>query len=165
MKSYRFGPRALAAALSILAAAIAPPAALAQPITHAQPLLKMEPLDIQTSKGVFHFKAEIADTSRTQEVGLMYRPALPADHGMLFEFDKPQSVSFWMEHCPVPLDMLFIEADGTILSIARNTRPESTDAIPSGGTITGVLELRGGRAAEIGANPGDQVKQRFFHHG
>jgi uncharacterized membrane protein (UPF0127 family) len=164
VKSHRFGPRALAAALSILAVAVAAPA-LAQPITHAQPLLKMEPLDIQTSKGVAHFKVEIADTSRTQEVGLMYRQALPADRGMLFEFNRPQSVSFWMEHCPVPLDMLFIEADGTILSIARNTQPESTTAIPSGGTITGVLELRGGRAAEIGANPGDQVKQRFFHHG
>ena len=137
----------------------------AQPISHAQQRLRTEGLDIVTSRGVFHFKVEIADTPRTQEVGLMYRPALPADRGMLFEFDKPQEADFWMKNCPVPLDMLFIEADGDILSIARNTTPYSEAAIDSGGPIVGVLEIRGGRAAEIGANPGDRVRHRFFRHG
>jgi hypothetical protein len=160
--------RRLAAAVLACAALLAAPVwaedSGADP-THAQPLLRMEPLEIVTSRGAYHFKVEIADTDRRQQVGLMYRPALPADRGMLFEFTRPQEVDFWMKHCPVPLDMLFIEADGTILSIARNTTPFSESGIDSGGVIVGVLELRGGRAAEIGANPGDQVRHRFFHHG
>ncbi len=159
--------RRIAAAVFVCLALLAAPALAAEAgdPTHAQPLLRMEPLDIVTSRGAFHFKVEIADTDRTQQVGLMYRPALPADRGMLFEFSRPQEADFWMKHCPVPLDMLFIETDGTILSIARNTTPYSEIGIDSGGLITGVLELRGGRAAEIGANPGDHVRQRFFHHG
>ena len=158
-----FGRRIAAAVIACAVLAGAP--VLAQPITHAQPRLRMQPLDIVTSRGVFHFKVEIADTPRTQEVGLMYRPALARDRGMLFEFNKPQRADFWMKNCPVPLDMLFIEADGDILSIARNTTPYSEAAIDSGGPIVGVLEIRGGRAAEIGAIPGDRVRHRFFHHG
>jgi uncharacterized membrane protein (UPF0127 family) len=157
------------AAVLVACAALAAAPVLAQDAgpdpTHAQPRLYMEPLEVVTAKGVAHFKVEIAATPRTQQVGLMYRPALAPDRGMLFEFATPQSVNFWMDHCPVPLDMLFIEADGTILSIARNAQPESKAEIPSGGPIVGVLEIRGGRAAEIGAQPGDQVRQRFFHHG
>jgi uncharacterized membrane protein (UPF0127 family) len=94
----------------------------------------------------------------------MFRPVLAPDRGMLFEFKTPQEVYFWMKNCPHPLDMLFIEADGAILSIA-NAPPNSTAPIPSGGKITGVLEIRGGRAVEIGAQPGDQVRNRFFRHG
>ncbi len=156
--------RRIAAAVLVCTALIAAPV-LAQPITHAQPVLRSEPLDIVTSRGVFHFKAEIADTPRRQEIGLMYRPALAANRAMLFEFPTPQDVDFWMKNCPVPLDMVFIEADGTILSIARNTTPYSEQGVQSGGQITGVLEIRGGRAAQIGAAPGDHVRHRFFGHG
>jgi len=161
--------RALAAAVTCVVLAAAPAVvrpALAQPITHAQPQLRLEPLDIVTQRGVFHFKVEMAVTQRSQEIGLMFRPALPADRGMLFEqYSRPQEAAYWMKNCPVPLDMLFIRADGTILSIARNTTPYSETPIYSGGPVTGVLELRGGRAAEIGAQPGDQVRHPFFRHG
>lgn len=136
--------------------------AVADDITHAQPTLRMEPLEIVTKTGAHRFLAEIADTAQSQQAGLMYRPVLPRDRGMLFEMGAPQETSFWMEHCAHPLDMLFIRADGHILSIARNTTPYSTKPIDSGGPITGVLELRGGRAAEIGAQPGDVVKQSYF---
>lgn len=131
-------------------------------ITHAQPTLKVESLDIVTHTGVHHFRVEIAATSRQQEVGLMYRPAMEAEHGMLFEMGRPQQASFWMKNCPVPLDMLFIRADGRILRVA-NAAPYSETPIPSGGAITGVLELRGGRAAEIDAVPGDVVLHPYFH--
>ena len=68
-----------------------------------------------------------------------------------------------MRNTLIPLDMLFITADGHILSIARNAKPLDETPIPSGGSVVGVLELRGGRAAEIGAAPGDMVRQRIFH--
>jgi uncharacterized protein len=133
------------------------------PITQAQPELKTESLEIVTHSGVHHFRVEIAATPRQQDVGLMYRPAMEASHGMLFEMGPPQQAAFWMKNCPAPLDMLFIRADGRILRIAADTTPFSEAPIPSGGAITGVLELRGGEAAEIDATPGDVVRHPYFH--
>lgn len=157
--------RPLAAAFVVCAQLGAVSAWAQDDIQHAQPLLRMEPLTIVTHRGAFRFRAEIADTPRSEEIGLMYRPRLPADRGMLFEMGQPQEADFWMKHCPTPLDMLFIAADGRIIKIARNTTPYSEAGIDSGGLITGVLELRGGRAAEIGAEVGDIVRHPYFQHG
>jgi uncharacterized protein len=126
--------------------------------------LKVEPLDIVTAHGVFHFKVEVADNDATRERGLMFRKTLAADRGMLFDFKAPKYVAFWMKNTLIPLDMLFIAADGHIVSIARDAVPMSEVPIPSGGEALGVLELRGGRAAEIDAQPGDRVRERIFHH-
>jgi uncharacterized membrane protein (UPF0127 family) len=135
--------------------------ALAGPLAAAP--LRVEPLDIRTARGVFHFKVEIAETTATRERGLMFRKSLAADRGMLFDFHASQPVAFWMKNTLIPLDLLFITSDGQIFSIARNAIPEDLTPIPSGGAVLGVLELRGGRAAEIGAQPGDQVRERRFH--
>ena len=129
----------------------------------AQPKpLAVEPLQVVTSKGVFQFEVEIADTDATRERGLMFRKSLAPDKGMLFDFKRAQAVAFWMENTLIPLDMIFIGADGRIISIARNAVPLSQTPIGSGGPALGVLEVRGGRAAEMGALPGDQVKNRIF---
>jgi uncharacterized membrane protein (UPF0127 family) len=133
------------------------------PCTAAQKTLRTEPLKIDTARGRWRFNVEMADTYATRETGLMCRPNLAPDAGMLFDFKTPQDVSFWMKNTIIPLDMLFIAKDGRIVSIARNAIPENETPIASGGVITGVLELRGGRAAEIGAAPGDRVTQRIFH--
>ena len=125
--------------------------------------LPTEPLSIATAKGVARFTVEIADTDATRERGLMFRKSLGAHQGMLFDFHTPQPVSFWMKNTYIPLDMVFIAADGRIVSIARNAAPLDESPIPSGGAVTGVLEIRGGRAAEIGAEPGDLVTARMFH--
>ncbi|MFI4935944.1 MAG: DUF192 domain-containing protein [Caulobacterales bacterium] len=163
--SAAFVCRRLLFAVIACAALIAAPA-LAQPITHAQPTLRIETLKIVTHRGVFRFKVEIADTPRSEEIGMMFRPRLAPDKGMLFEQSAtPQDADYWMKNCPASLDILFIKADGTILTIARNTTPFSEAAILSGGPVTGVLEIRDGRAAEIGAAPGDLVQHPFFHHG
>ncbi|HEY3797089.1 MAG TPA: DUF192 domain-containing protein [Caulobacteraceae bacterium] len=154
----------LAAVLSCAALAAAPSHA-DDGISHAQPMLPTQPLEIDTHKGAFKFRVEIADTDATQQVGLMYRPTLANDAGMLFEFSTPQEAHFWMEHCAHPLDMVFIDQAGHIHSIARNTKPFSLDPVDSNGDITSVLELRGGRAAEIGAGPGDVVKTAFYRNG
>ena len=164
MTFFRFLPRFFAAfiACAMLTAA---PAVADDDITQAQPQLRTEPLQIVTKRGVFHFQVEIADTPASQEVGLMYRPTLARDRGMLFEMDRLAVQAFWMEHCAHPLDMLFILPDGRILSIARMTKPFSLDPISSGGPVSAVLEIRGGRAAEMGAEPGDRVVSGYFHNG
>ncbi len=131
----------------------------------AQKKLRVERLDIVTAAGVHHFKVEVADTFATRERGLMFRKRLAADRGMLFDFKKvqEQGVSFWMKNTLIPLDMVFIGADGRIVSIARNATPMSETPIASAGPVLDVLELRGGRAAEIEAAPGDQVREGPGH--
>lgn len=134
-----------------------------EPCTAGQKTLRTEPLQITTARGRYRFTVEIADNDRTREIGLMCRPSVAPGGGMLFDFKTPQEVSFWMKNTIAPLDMLFIARDGRIVSIARNAVPENETPIPSGGPVVGVLELRSGRAAEIGAAPGDRVTQRIFH--
>ena len=164
MPSVRFDPR-LVATLIACVALLGAPALADDGIIHAQPPLRTESLKIVTRSGVYRFDVEIAETPHEQEVGLMYRPTLASDHGMLFEMGQPSVLAFWMEHCAHPLDMLFITADGRILTIARQTKPFSLDPISSGGPVSAVLEIRGGRAAEIGARPGDAVDAAYFRHG
>lgn len=127
--------------------------------------LRVERLDIVTTAGVHHFKVEVADTVATRERGLMFRKSLAADRGMLFDFKfkTVQPVSFWMKDTLIPLDMVFIGADGRIVSIARNATPLSETPIASAGPVRDVLELRGGRAAEIEAAPGDRVREGPNH--
>ncbi|MCB9993705.1 MAG: DUF192 domain-containing protein [Hyphomicrobiaceae bacterium] len=116
-----------------------------------------ESLTINTAKGSFHFTVEIADTPAEQAQGLMFRQELASDHGMLFDFHQERETSFWMRNTFIPLDMLFIAADGTIRSIHANARPQDDTPIPSGSPVRFVLEIPGGRAAEIDAMPGDKV--------
>ena len=129
----------------------------------AGPNLKRESLQVVTHHGIRRFQVEIADTDASREYGLMYRKSLAPSFGMLFDFKVPQPVAFWMKNTLIPLDMLFIASDGRVISIVRNATPMSENPIPSGGDVLGVLEIRGGRAAEIGVEPGDRVIERIFH--
>lgn len=131
-----------------------------------QPELKpLQPLEIVSSGKTLRFMVEFADTDRTREYGLMCRRSLAPDRGMLFDFKQPQQVGFWMRNTLIPLDIIYIRPDGVILSIARNARPLDESPIPSGGVIRGVLELAGGRAAQLGILPGDRVLHRIFPRG
>ncbi|MCG9916591.1 MAG: DUF192 domain-containing protein [Phenylobacterium sp.] len=141
-------------------------AALAAPGTlRAKTPVALEPLEILTGRGPVRFQVEIADNDATRAQGLMYRKSLAPDRGMLFDFHTPRPVAFWMRNTYISLDMIFIRADGRILSIARNTVPLSEEGVPSGGPVRAVLELIGGRAAQIGALPGDRVIHRIFPRG
>lgn len=122
-----------------------------------------EELTVVTAKGRARFFVEIADTEPKRQQGMMFRKTAPADRGMLFDFKRPQPAAFWMKNTLIPLDIIYVQEDGTILSIARNATPLSEAPIPSGGVILGVLELAGGRAEEIGALPGDKVEHRIFN--
>ncbi|MEY4250448.1 MAG: hypothetical protein RJA87_2081 [Pseudomonadota bacterium] len=124
--------------------------------------LRQEPLEITTSKSTIRFMVEIADTEESRNRGMMYRRSVAPDKGMLFDFKTPREAAFWMKNTLIPLDIIFITQDGRILTIARNTVPHSEVPIPSGGVIRGVLELAGGRAAQLGIYPGDRVKHRIF---
>ncbi len=126
--------------------------------------LPVEPLEIVGHGRVHHFHVEIADNAASRERGLMFRKSLAPDAGMLFDFKTPQTVGFWMRNTLIPLDMLFIDKDGYIINLAANAIPLSEDTVPSRGVVLAVLELRGGRAAELGIEPGDRVRERIFRN-
>jgi uncharacterized membrane protein (UPF0127 family) len=90
----------------------------------------------------------------------MNRQSLAADHGMIFPYEPPQPVGFWLRDTLIPLDMIFIAPGGRILRIEANAVPLSLDAVVSGGPVEAVLELGGGRSAELGIAAGDKVKWR-----
>jgi uncharacterized membrane protein (UPF0127 family) len=108
------------------------------------------PLTIREGGKTHKFNVEVARTSEEQARGLMFRTSLPADGGMIFPFAKPRIASFWMKNTLIPLDMIFIRADGSIDRIAENTIPETLDPVVSGGDVAAVLELAGGTAAKLG---------------
>ena len=122
----------------------------------------LEPLRITTSSGAHAFQVEIAKDEASREKGLMFRRFMPADRGMLFEFEKNRPVSFWMKNTYIPLDMIFIAPNGVVTHIAANAEPLSEAVVPSGGPCVAVLELNGGAAAQIGLQPGDKVEAAFF---
>lgn len=115
------------------------------------------PLTIDMAGKTRQFRVEVARTEAEQEQGLMFRTSLPADGGMLFPFEKPKIASFWMKNTVIPLDMIFIRADGTIDRIAENTIPESLEPVVSGGEVAAVLELAGGTAAKLGLDESAKV--------
>jgi len=116
------------------------------------------PLTIRTATGRHNFTVEVAATPDEQAMGLMFRRSLAPDKGMIFPYDPPQDVAFWMKNTLIPLDMVFIRADGHVARIAANTVPMSLDPVPAGEPVAAVLEIAGGRAAQIGLKPGDVVE-------
>lgn len=117
---------------------------------------------IESAKGDHRFTVELADTLEEQQMGLMFRASMPEDHGMLFDFGAVRSATMWMKNTPLPLDMLFIRADGIIHRIEAETEPYSLATIASGGKVLAVLELNGGVAARLGIRAGDRVRHPIF---
>lgn len=126
---------------------------------------RLETVEVVTSRGRARFQVEIAATQAEQARGLMFRKALAPDRGMLFTYKRPQPAAYWMKNTLIPLDIIFIQPDGRILSIVRNARPHDETPLPSGGLVLGVLEIAGGRAAQLGILPGDRVLHRIFPKG
>ena len=122
----------------------------------------LEPLTIATTSGEHVFQVEIARNEAEREKGLMFRRFMPADRGMLFEFERNEPVAFWMKNTYIPLDMVFIARDGTVTHIAADAEPLSEAIVPSRGPCAAVLELNGGVAAKIGLREGDKVTASFF---
>jgi uncharacterized protein len=122
----------------------------------------LSPLAIHSASGTHRFNVELADTAEKRTVGLMYRPSMPTDSGMLFDFKTDAPVTMWMRNTRIPLDMLFITRDGRIANIAERTVPFSETTIPSKGPVRAVLELNGGTAARLKIKAGDRVDHPMF---
>lgn len=111
-----------------------------------------------TDSGRHEIEVELADTPETRMTGLMNRPSMPANQGMLFDFGATRPVTMWMKNTLIPLDMLFLDEAGVVSRIATNTKPLSLDTIPSGEPVRYVLELNGGAAARFGVEAGDRLE-------
>ena len=123
---------------------------------------KKSSLVIVTGGREIKFDIELALNDAEHSLGLMFREKLGPYDGMLFDFHREAPVSFWMKNTLIPLDMIFIAADGTIRSIHANAVPHSTETIPSQFPVRAVLEINGGSAKLLGIKPGDKVKHPIF---
>ncbi len=108
------------------------------------------PLTITQGQTVHRFTVEVARTAEQQAQGLMFRTELAADRGMLFPFPQPKFAAFWMRNTLIPLDMIFLRADGSVDRVAENTVPQDESPVASGGEVSAVLELAGGTTARLG---------------
>ncbi|WP_084418775.1 DUF192 domain-containing protein [Henriciella litoralis] len=124
--------------------------------------LETSDLTIESANGAHEFTVELADEPSEISFGLMDRETLGEDAGMLFDFGSPREPAMWMKNTLIPLDMLFITSDGSVQMIARNTVPGSLRTISPGMPVKAVLEINGGRAAELGIEPGDTVLHPVF---
>ena len=116
---------------------------------------------IETAAGAVHvFDAELAETPEQRRRGLMYRRRMAPDAAMLFLFPEGDRPSMWMANTLLPLDMLFVAADGRIVEIVRNTVPHSRRPISSRRPARMVLELKGGAARRLGIEAGDRLAWR-----
>jgi uncharacterized membrane protein (UPF0127 family) len=107
------------------------------------------------------FTVELAETSDKQALGMMFRDHLEDDHGMLFLFPVESRRSFWMKNTRIPLDIFYFDASRQLLNVAENARPCRSRSCPrylSEGPAKYVLELNGGKAAELGVLPGDVLE-------
>lgn len=117
---------------------------------------------VDTAGGPVKLDVEVAADNDSRLRGLMYRRHLDANAGMLFDFHDDQFRDFWMKNTYIPLDMIFIRADGTVSSIAPNAAPLSERVISSQEPVRAVLEVNGGRAAALGIRPGERVHNAVF---
>ena len=146
----------------LFAALVAVPAACqptANPVALERSVAGLDqvPLTIVSGSKTHRFMVEVARSVEQQQMGMMNRSSLAPDRGMIFPYDPPQPVAFWMKDTLISLDLIYVAPGGKILRIEANAVPLSLDQLPSGGPIEAVLELAGGRSAELGLEPGDQV--------
>lgn len=123
---------------------------------------RVEPVTIVTASGRHEFRAEIADKPELRGHGLMFRSYLDEDQAMLFDFEEDRPLAMWMKNTYIPLDMLFIASDGTVINIAKWTTPHSLESIESAGPARAVIEVNAGTADRLRIRPGDKVLHRIF---
>ncbi len=140
------------------------PAEAAAPQADISPAPQSLPISAEAEIAGQTIQLEVARTPEEQAMGLMYRTSLPGDRGMLFSFEPPRPVQFWMQHTLIPLDMVFMR-DGEVKAIVANAQPCTSNPCPTYGSrreaVNQVIELAGGRAAELGLAVGDRITLRF----
>jgi uncharacterized protein len=118
----------------------------------------LERLEIISGTTTHVFQTEVMKTPEQRAKGLMFRQFMPEDRGMLFDFGREEPVAMWMRNTYIPLDMVFIRANGIIHRIHERAQPLDETTIPAGAPVRYVLELNGGIAAKLGLKAGDRVK-------
>ncbi|MEY8098344.1 DUF192 domain-containing protein [Falsihalocynthiibacter sp. S25ZX9] len=112
--------------------------------------------------GQAQFQIEIADTNESRAQGLMHRTEMPRMSGMLFLYDSPRPMAFWMRNTLIPLDLLFIAPNGEVLAIHERAKPLDETHIPGPDGSIAVLEINGGMAETLGIKAGSQIRHSFF---
>lgn len=115
-------------------------------------------LNLRGDWGQAQFSVEIADDAGERAQGLMFRENMAPMDGMLFVYESPQSVAFWMKNTLIPLDMIFVDPTGTVTAIHENAIPGDTTAIPGGDGVLFVLEVNGGLVSTLGVTIGSQIQ-------
>lgn len=153
---------AMAAALYLVVASAAVPAD--REANGLEPLdsFSQSTLVVESRGGRHEFRVWVADSPPRRASGLMFVERLETGTGMLFLYGDPQPVSMWMKNTLIPLDMLFVAADGRITRVARQARPLTLRTISSLGLVTAVIEIGGGEAQRLGIEPGDRVLHPAF---
>ncbi len=118
---------------------------------------------VESGSSQYHFFVEIAETRNQRQRGLMFRPDLPQNTGMLFDFGEETQLSMWMKNTFIPLDMLFVNEQGTIHRIVENTTPLSLKTIPGGAPTMVVIEFNAGVTRRLGIRPGDRIIHGIFN--
>jgi len=137
----------------LLAAAFA--VAFASPAAAA---CRADRVELRGPFGSAAFTVEVADDAAERARGLMFREKLPVSSGMLFVYERPQHVSFWMENTLIPLDMIFADASGRVTKVHENAVPRDRTPIPGEGDVLVVLEINGGLARAIGIAEGAELR-------
>jgi uncharacterized membrane protein (UPF0127 family) len=140
-------------------------ALLAAGLMQSAQAMRHETLKLITARGTHVIDVEVTETPAEKAQGLMFRTRLADSAGMLFFYETPQEITMWMRNTYIPLDMVFIRADGVVHRIEARTEPLSENIVASRGDVTACLELAGGAAERLGLKPGDRVEHRFFKPG
>ncbi len=161
--------KVFAAVTAVLLLLAAPQQGWAQSLRPYEPLnpakaqtLTTSPLTIISNGKTHKFTVELAETDEQRDIGLMHRTQLAPDHGMLFDFHDAQIVRFWMRNTFIPLDMLFIRGDGTVVSVFKNVRPHDEAPVGPNARVQAVLELAAGTADRLDLKMGDKVTHTIF---
>jgi uncharacterized protein len=121
-----------------------------------------ESLTIVSNDTPIVFSIEVADSQAELSRGMMYRESVAPNEGMLFEFGDEEIVSIWMKNTSIPLDVIFVRADGRILKIEHSAKPYSLRSMTSEAPVTAVFEVAGGQANALGLRPGDILQHSYF---
>ncbi|WP_255010933.1 DUF192 domain-containing protein [Roseovarius sp. M141] len=131
----------------------------------AEPACRDDQVQLRGDWGQARFTIELADDEAERAQGLMHRESMPQGAGMLFVYPEARTVGFWMKNTLIPLDMIFLDATGTVARVHSNAMPGDLTPIMGGADIKAVLEINGGLAQRMGIVPGTQLRHPSFAAG
>lgn len=122
-------------------------------------------IDVRNDQAQVRFRIELAVTPQDRAEGLMFRESMPQRAGMLFVFDPPRPVAFWMKNTLIPLDMIFLDRSGVVTRVHHNAVPGDLTPIEGGDSVFAVLEINAGLAARYSIGPGSVMRHKVFSQG